>query len=1070
MSQSDSANPDAPRPTPPTPSSIVCAHCGFTQPGTAKFCNECGGRLVTEGDERRPLAVLFCDIVGSTNYLRKLGPEDWLSILRDFHENTTRVVLQFGGYVAQHLGDGLLVYFGFPHAHDDEPRRAVETGLEIIRTMSSLNARLLYSGWPELRVRIGISTGRTLVGSVRSGAETLAHGETPHLAARLQSMAEPNTILIDQATNELVKGFFRCEMVVGSAPRDFPQTTLHIVRGRTEARTRVDVSSQSGGLTPFVGRSAELQALGETWKKVTHGQRRSVLIRGEAGVGKTRLVQTFNATLDGADHIFECRASPYHRNHALYPMVVMLERILGLQSDEPNDRRLGKLERWLSGSSALGLSALAVLAPLFSVTLPPDRAGPDLSAPKQRQLAFEFLVKWFDFLGKRGTVLLLMEDVHWADPSTLELLGHLLGNQTSSRVLLVLTARPEFVQPWGEACQTLELNSLSAPETEAIVTSMVPSARPPRDLMQVVLEKSAGVPLFTEELTRTLIEAGAFSSASEGSGDRDRADALSEIPSTLTGLLMARLDRLGRAKRTAQLAAAIGRDFRRDLLAEVSSIDPDALTADIQDLVDHGLVHMAALSNDAYVFKHALIRDAAYQMMSSHVRENAHERIAVALEQRFPEVAKNQPDLLAYHYAAAGKRGRAVAFGQRAAEQALRRSAYAEAIAHGSSVKTWIETLSDVERAEAELTANGTLSQAIMVTRGWADPEVKALADRSASLLHELNPRSPHRVPTLWSLFAYHHTASNRRAARSAAEELVAVAEGTGDKGFRAAAATILGITLHPEGKISAARGTLENAIGLYDPQLHRNQGAEIGLDSLVLSKALLAHLVWFAGETDAAFGLVREALDWARTIGHVPSIAIGLLYGCQVYQFAGDRATAAVMTGEILGLAKKYGLPAYEGYAAIIHAWATRNEELAEGVLGGLQMMGCNLCLSYYASLVAENMADRGALDQAIARIDDCLSRCATNDEHYYEPELHRRRAMYELRRGSDHAQAQASLEKAAELAQRQNMPRLEWLARRELAARFGFDASKERVTQLSKLHPALRDDHKLNQQGGVQ
>lgn len=1065
MSESDSAKSNALR---PAPTSIACAHCGAAQPGSAKFCNDCGGRLVTEGDERRPLAVLFCDIVGSTNLLRKLGPEDWLSILRDFHENTTRVVLQFGGYVAQHLGDGLLVYFGFPHAHDDDPRRSVETGLEIIRTMSALNARLLYNGWPELRVRIGISTGRTLVGSVRSGSEALAHGETPHLAARLQSMAEPNTILIDQATNELVRGFFRCEMVVGSAPRDFPQTTLHVVRGRTDARTRVDVSSQLGGLSPFVGRTAELKALGEAWTAVTQGERRSLLIRGEAGVGKTRLVQTFNATLDGADHIFECRASPYHQNHALYPIVVMLERILGLQPDEPNDRRLGKLERWLSGSSALGLSALPVLAPLFSVALPPDRAGPNLSAPKQRQLAFEFLVKWFDFLGKRGTVLLLMEDVHWADPSTLELLGNLLGNRTGSRVLLLLTARSEFTHAWGDACQTLDLDPLSAPETEAIVASMVPNATPPKHLMRMVLEKSEGIPLFTEELTRTLIEEGAFASLSEGSGDRGRAGVLSEIPSTLTGLLTARLDRLGRAKRTAQLAATIGREFRRDLLTEVSSIDSEALAADLQDLVDHGMVHMAALSDDAYVFKHALIRDAAYQNMSSHVRENAHERIAAALEQRFPEAAKNEPDLLAYHYAAGGKLGRAITFGQRAAEQALRRSAYAEAIAHGSNLRTWIEGLGDAERTEAELTANGTLSQAIMVTRGWADPEVKALADRSASLLRALDPRSPHRVPALWSLFAYHHTASNRREARVAAEELVAVAEGTGDKGFRAAAATILGITLHPEGKISAARATLENAIRLYDPELHRNQGAEIGLDSLVLSKALLAHLIWFAGDTDAAFKLVGEALEWARTIGHVPSIAIGLLYGCQVYQFAGDRATTAVMTGEILGLAKKYGLPAYEGYAAIIHAWAIRNEELAEGVLGGLRTMGCNLCLSYYGSLVAENMADRGALDEAIARIDDCLSRCAANDEHYYEPELHRRRAMYEIRRGAGNPQA--SLEKAAELAQKQDMPRLEWLARSELAARFGFDPSKERLTQLSELHPALRDDNKIKQQGVVQ
>jgi TOMM system kinase/cyclase fusion protein len=1012
---------------------------------------------VADSDERRPLAVLFCDIVGSTNHLRKLGPEDWLSILRDFHESTSRVVLQFGGYVAQHLGDGMLVYFGFPQAHDDDPRRAVEAGLEIITALSSLNTRLLYSGWPELRLRIGIATGRTLVGSVKSGSETLAHGETPHLAARLQNMAEPNTVLMDQATYDLVKGFFRCEEVTGTTARDFPQTHLYVVRGRTEERTRLDVSTKRGRLSSFVGRSAELTALNAAWTEVLSGERRSLLIKGEPGLGKTRLVQTFGRALDGADHILECRASPYRQNRALHPIVEMLERILELQSGEDNESKLRKLESWLSGSSALGLSSLPVFAPLFSLTLPEERTIPDLSPSKLRQLAFELLVKWFDFLGKRGTVLLLIEDVHWADPSTLELLGHLVAGQPGSRLLLLFTARPEFSNPWRDACPTLELERLSDTDTEMIVTSLAPNLSVARDFLRVVLGKAEGVPLFAEELTRTLIETGALTAEGDPTTATGSVPSLPEIPSTLTGLLMARLDRLGPAKRTAQLAATIGREFRRDLLTEVSSVDPEALSTDIQHLVDEGLVHPAGLSKEAYAFKHALIRDAAYELMSSHARGNAHERIAAAFERRFPDVVNNQPDLVAYHYAAAGQRRRALVFAQRAAEQALKRSAYVEAIAHASNAKTWSADLNESERAEAELGANGLLSQSIMMTRGWADPEVKALADRSAALLHDLAPRSPHRVPTLWSLFAYHHTASNRRAARTAAEDLVGVAEGTGDPGFRAAAAAILGITLHPEGNISAARRTLETAIRLYDPELHRNQGAKIGLDSLVLSKALLAHLIWFEGDSGAAFGLVREAVEWARATGHIPSTAIGLLYGCQVYQFAGDRAAAGEMTGEILALSKQYGLPAYEGYAAIIHAWATRNEPMAEGVLSGLKMMGCNLCLSYYGSLVAENMADRGALDAAIARMDECLALCATNDEHYYEPELHRKRALYELQKGGDRDSARASLERAAALARRQEMPRLEWLAGQELSKSFGSDSFKERMAQLGKLYPTL-------------
>ncbi len=335
-------------------SPLECAHCGAGQAESAKFCNRCGSRLAPDSDERRPLAVLFCDIVGSTSYLRKLGADDWLTILRDFHETTSRVVFQFGGYVAQHLGDGQLVYFGFPEAHDDDARRAVETALGIIVAMSDLNARLLYRGWPELRVRIGISTGRTLVGSVGSGSAALAHGEIPHLAARLQSMAEPDTILIDQTTCRLVEGFFRCSAVEGKTPKDFPQESVHVVAGRTGAKTRLDVSGLSG-LTPFVGRASELNALAEHWKSTADGTKRNVLVRGEPGMGKTRLVQTFRATLDGAEHVFECRASPYHLNTALHPVIDMLENLLGIGPDESQERRLAKLEGWLDGSSALGI-------------------------------------------------------------------------------------------------------------------------------------------------------------------------------------------------------------------------------------------------------------------------------------------------------------------------------------------------------------------------------------------------------------------------------------------------------------------------------------------------------------------------------------------------------------------------------------------------------------------------------------------------------------------------------------------------------------------------------------------
>ncbi|MDP8999059.1 MAG: AAA family ATPase, partial [Myxococcota bacterium] len=918
----------------PASTATACAHCGALQPESARFCIHCGARLIANSDERRPLAVLFCDIVGSTNCLRKLGPDDWLSILREFHETTSRVVLQFGGYVAQHLGDGQLVYFGFPEAHDDDARRAVETGLGIIAAMADLNIRLLYRGWPELRVRIGISTGRALIGSVGSGSESLAHGEIPHLAARLQSMAEPNTVLIDQATHHLVEGFFRCQPLEGKTPKDFPQVTLHAVLGRTGARTRLDVST-AVGLSPFVGRVAELRVLSKAWQEVGSGEGRTVLIRAEGGMGKTRLVQAFRTQLEGPDHVFECRASPYHQNRVLYPIIDMLERTLGIHPDEPNERRLGKLESWLSGSSALGLNVLSVFAPIFSITLASDQAPASVSPQKQRQVVFQSLLQWFEFLGKRGTVVFVMEDAHWADPSTLELLDRLVKSEWSSRVLVVLTARPEFTNPWPAKCVEITLERLRDAETEQIVSAIAADSAVPPELLKFVLKKAEGVPLFAEELTKTLVEAGVFAvGADHRATDAPFLSEL-EIPSPLSGVLTARLDRLGRAKLTAQLAATIGREFRLDILLAVSSVNPEALSDDFRKLIDAGLIH--PVSNDTYAFKHALIRDAAYDLSSTQGRQSAHGRIAATLQERFPDIVRDQPDLLAFHYAAADEKDAAIPYARRAADHALQRSAYAEAVAHASNVVAWARALEGPARAEAELVANCVLGQAMMATRGWADPQVEATAKRSAVLLQQVDPSNPHRVPTLWSLFAYHHTASNRLAAHEVAEQLVAAADASGDRGLRAAAATLLGIALHPGGNISGARRALEHAIELYDPELHRNQGAQMGLDSLVLAKTLLAHLQWFSGDSAAAFTLVTTALDWARDIGHVPSIAIGLLYGCQVFQFAGDKANAGRMAEEILMLAQKYGLPAYEGYAAIIHAWATRDEQRADAILDGL-------------------------------------------------------------------------------------------------------------------------------------
>ncbi len=384
------------------------------------------------------------------------------------------------------------------------------------------------------------------------------------------------------------------------------------------------------------------------------------------------------------------------------------------------------------------------------------------------------------------------------------------------------------------------------------------------NVLRFVLEKADGVPLFAEELAKALVEGGTPVRGSDRASEPPESLPESAVPSTLSGLLMARLDRLGRALQTAQLAAALGREFRMNVLSAVSAADSHVVSNDVQELVLAGLVYPAGGSGNAYAFKHALIRDAAYDLASAPARQSAHARIAATLERQFHDVMETQPGLLAYHYAAADQKALAIRFGQRAAEQALQRSAFTEASAHAQSAISWANVLEGSNRAEAELAASAVLSQVHMATRGWADADVKAAVDSCTSLLRKVDTSSPHRVPTLWQLFAYHHTSSDRRSARAVAEELVAVAETSGDRGLRAAAATVLGITLHPEGHITEAKRSLKRAIELYDPELDRDQGNRMGMHPLVLARTLLAQLEWLRGTP-------RWPRRWwrARSIGH---------------------------------------------------------------------------------------------------------------------------------------------------------------------------------------------------------
>jgi TOMM system kinase/cyclase fusion protein len=1017
------------------------------------------------GGERRQLTALCCRLSVHAAQADALEAEALAEAevlddpLRAALALCAEVGRHHGGYVAAALGDELLIYFGYPRAAEDDARRAARAALAMADTMAAETQRIAAQH-VRIEVSVGVHTGPVVEGDLADlGGAYLVTGTTPRLAARLAALAPAGGVTISAAAQRLLRGCFDLahEGIRAIEGIAVPAEIFRLGQEHDEPTS----TTPDGAMTPLAGREPELGLLVERWRRACEGTGQASLITGEPGIGKSRLARALRDRLAHEPHTFlEARCSPDTQHSALAPVIDLLARALGLDQDPDTGGKIARLEGALTGHGLPLAETIPLFLPLFSLPLGAPYGPLEISAPRQKALTLQAISSLLFAMADKQSVLLLAEDLHWADPTTMELLTQLVRQAPEVPLCVLMTARPELAPPFSTAgVLMLPLSRLERPLVEEMLTALAHRKALPPAVIAYVADRADGVPLFVEELLQMMIDARLLV---EREDRYELTGPLSgaALPGTLRALLTARLDRLSSAKETAQLAAALGREFSLEVLAAASPLAPAVVTTDLEQLMSAGLVLRRRRGKDAVgVFKHALVRDAAYESLSTAARQRVHARIASTLEDRFPEVVRTRPDLLAYHHAAADQKRQAVAYAQRAAEQGLQRSTYPEAIAHASHVIAWADALPGADGVEAELVANGALIQALMATRGWAHPQVKAAADRSAHLLQRLDPDSKHRVPTLWFLFTYHHVASNRWTARAVAEQLVAIAERSGDRGLCAAAVTLHGLALFMDGRHADARPVFDRAVELYDPALHRDHGARFGLDSLTLAKAYVAQFRWFAGDDAAAFALVAKSVEWAREVGHVPSIALGLLDGCRIHQLAGDRRAVAAMAGEVLALSAKHGLSAYEGYAVTLHDWATGDTQRAGAVVAGLTDLGCKLGLSYYGSLVADSQAEHGDLDAAIACIDHCLSLCRDNDEHFYEPELHWRRAMYEARRAPAAEAVRISLEHAAGLANRQAMPRIEVLATRELDRRFGSaEPHRARLDELLAAHPGLR------------
>src|SRR5499426_132263 len=682
--------------------------------------------------ERRQLTMLFCDLVDSTVLASQLDPEELREVVRAYQETCAKVIARFEGHIAQYLGDGLLVYFGYPLAHEDDAQRAVRAGLGMMEALGQLTTRLEQERGVHLAARLGIHTGLVVVGEVGGGTrqEQLALGETPNLAARLQGLAAPNTLVISAATFQLLGGFFACQPL-GTPPLKGQAQPLAVYRVLYEsmARSRLEATG-STGWTPLVGREREIGLLVERWTQVKEGVGQVVLLSGEAGIGKSRLVQMLTAQVASEPQTWltPCQCSPYHQHTALYPMIDLLERVaLRFEREESLPQKISKLEGFLVQYGLPLAETVPLLAALLSLPLPADYAPLTVSPERQKQQTLHALLTILLRRAVQQPVLFVMEDLHWVDPTTLEFLSLLVEQGPTARLLALFTCRPDFSPPWTGRASLTQVTVHRLPRRQAIevIRQVAHGKALPPEVVEQIVAKTDGVPLFVEELTKMVLESGLLQE------QEDRYELTSPlpplaIPTTLHDSLMARLDRLATVKGLAQLGATLGREFAYDLLQAVSPWDEEALQRGLHQLVEAEFLYQQGLPPQAtYRFKHALIQDAAYQSLLRSTRQQYHQQIAQVLEEQFPETVEGQPELLAHHYTEAGLTEQAVHYWYHAGQSAIERSAHVEANSHLHQGLELLQTLPDTpDRAQQELVMQTTLGPALLVTKGQASPEV----------------------------------------------------------------------------------------------------------------------------------------------------------------------------------------------------------------------------------------------------------------------------------------------------------------------------------------------------------
>jgi class 3 adenylate cyclase/predicted ATPase len=953
--------------------------------------------------ERRQVTVMFSDLVGSTALSARMDPEDLREVISAYQKCVAETVRRFGGFVAKYMGDGVLVYFGYPQAHEHDAERAVRAGLELVSAVTALKTHAA------LQTRVGIATGLVIVGDLIGSGETQERGivgETPNIAARLQGIAEPNTVVIAESTRKLLGNLFQLEDLGGK--------DLKGIAGPMRAYAALRASSAEGrfealhasGLTALVGREEEIELLLRRWSKAKIGEGQVVHLSGEAGIGKSRLTAALLERLAGEPHTrLRYFCSPQHTDSAFYPIIGRMERAAGFAHDDTPQARLDKLDALLAHTSTSKQDA-ALFAEMLS--LPNDGRYPalQLASQQRRQRTLDALFAQIKALAQQSPVLMIFEDVHWIDPTSLEALGRVVDRIANLGVLLIVTFRPEFEPPWiGRPHVTsLTINRLPRREVEAMIDRVVGNKLLPTSIRQDIIERTDGIPLFVEEMTKVVLEA-----ENEGSARQTAAAVPSSalaVPASLHASLMARLDRLGPAREVAQIGATIGREFSHALLAAVVRMPGAELGSALDGLIAAGLLFRQGVPPHAsYLFKHALVQDAAYGTLLREPRRALHTRIAETLQSQFAENAERQPELLARHCTEAGLIEKAAGLWGKAGQRSLARSAFVEAAEQLTRALEQIAALpaTPVLRRE-QIEFQVALIAPLMQIKGYAAPETKAAVEWAGLLIEQAEelgepPEDPLLLfSVLFSFWIANFIAFNGDMALELAAQFLALAEKQRATVPRMVGHRLMGVSLVHTGEIAQGRTHLDRALALYDPAEHRPLATRFAIDTRVLVLCFRSLALWMLGHPEAALMDADKALSDAREIGQAATLMYALAATSWTHILSENYAAANALNDELVTLAdekgalhwKAWGMVS-QGLQFVLTGKASDAVRKITFAITAYRSQGSTAWVLVWLSYLARAHAELGQFDDAWRCIGEAMTAVETTKERWIEAEVHR-------------------------------------------------------------------------------